>query len=82
MPKFEDRFRIIANLGKHQVIKVAQGSSGTRFTIELTGSDGKPTAVTLTADLGIRVDVRQGDLLTLYTEVLTDDDSLAKPPLQ
>ena len=45
------------------------------MTISLGGS------VTMTADLPITADVRLGDYLTLYTEVLADAN-LIPPPIQ
>jgi len=72
MPKFENSFRLIANLGKHRVIRVNRGATGTQFTIALMNGN-KETSATLTADLPIRADVRVGDLLTITTEILADE---------
>ena len=66
MEPIKEKVRLVANLGIYTVIKVEQGTLGTRFTIAL------PNNVTLTADLPYRADVRIGDRLTLYTEVLAN----------
>lgn len=67
------RHRLI--LGKFQVIKVDKGALGVSFTINLGN------AVTAKVDSPITSDVRVGDWLTLYTEVLANAD-LSPPPIQ
>ena len=65
----KDALRLIVNLGKYQVISVSKGAIGTKFTL------GMPKGVKLTADLPLHgADVRIGDVLTLYTEVLVDEN--------
>lgn len=66
MESSKDSLRLIVNLGKYQVEKVERGALGTHFVIAL------PNNVKIKADLPYRADIRVGDLLTLYTEVLTD----------
>lgn len=56
------RLRLI--LGKFRVTKVSPGLQGCRITIDIGNS------VTMNIDSPIPADVRLGDLLTLYTEVL------------
>jgi hypothetical protein len=75
MPRFADRFRIIATLGKYPIIRVDKGSTGTRFTIALN----EKRTVTLTGDLPISCDARVGDLQTVYTEFLTEDELPVTP---
>lgn len=67
MPKFEDKFRLICNLGKYQVVKVEKGLTGTHFVLQL------PNNVKMQADLPLIADIQVGDILTLYTEVLADE---------
>lgn len=69
MPKFEDKFRLIANLGRIQVVRVDKGLSGTKFTVQFVND----TRLKFTAELPIVADIQVGDLLTLYTEVLADE---------
>lgn len=59
------RYRLI--FGKFQVKAVTRGFTGQRFTIDLGSS------VTITVDAPLRADVKLGDLLTIYTEVLSHD---------
>ena len=62
--------RLIVNMGKFQVVDVTKGAMGTNFTLRL------PAGVKITADLPVRADVRVGDLLTLYTEVLAEGGTI------
>jgi hypothetical protein len=64
----KDSLRLIVNLGKYQVTSISRGAIGTKFTLAL------PKNVKLTADMPVSADVRIGDMLTLYTEVLVDDE--------
>jgi len=66
MEPSKDSLRLIVNLGKYQVVKVDKGTLGTSFTLAL------PNNVTIRADLPYPADVRIGDLLTIYTEVLSN----------
>ena len=59
------RYRLI--FGKFRVKAVTKGLTGQRFDIDLGNS------ITITVDAPIRADVKLGDLLTLYTEVLCHD---------
>jgi hypothetical protein len=61
---FKDRVRLIVNLGKYQVTNVDLGDWGTSFILQL------PNSVKIKADFPYRADVKVGDILTLYTEVL------------
>lgn len=67
MESIENALRFKVALGKFQVTAVSLGLTGTRFTIQL------PNSVTMTIDAPLRADVRVGDMLTLYTEVLCND---------
>lgn len=67
MPQFKEKMRIICNLGKVQVTDVEKGQMGTRFVFQLPGN------VKIRAEMPIVVDVKIGDILTLYTEVLADE---------
>lgn len=67
------RHRLI--LGKFQVTAVEKGLTGLRFTINLGN------AVTAKVDSPITSDVRVGDWLTLYTEVLADANA-RQPSIQ
>jgi hypothetical protein len=73
MSKVEGKLRFVLVLGKFQVLKVEKGALGTKFSLNL-GS-----GVTITADTAVKADVRPGDLLTLYTEVLADAESSSSP---
>jgi hypothetical protein len=64
----KDGLRLIVNLGKYQVVNVSKGAIGTKFTLAM------PNNLKLTADLPYHgADIKIGDLLTLYTEVLVDN---------
>ena len=65
--------RILVILGKYRVTKVEKGVFGTKFRMDMGNS------VFVDADLGVSADVRVGDLLTIYTEVLADDKSSTTP---
>ena len=71
-PEKSLRYRII--LGKFPVTKVDKGLTGCRMVVKLPGS------VSLTADMPVNADVKIGDLLTFYTEVLRAEPS--QPPIQ
>ena len=73
MTKFPDKVRLLVQFGKFPVVSVNKGSFGTEFTLSMPGG------VKIKADLGIRADVRVGDHLTLFTEVLADDEPRDKP---
>lgn len=53
-------------LGKFRVTRVEKQPIGFRFFLDLPGLGG------LIVDVPIQADVREGDLLTLYTEVLSN----------
>jgi len=72
MTKFEDKFRLIVQFGKFPVVAVTRGAVGTEFTIAMHG-------IKVKADLAVQADIRVGDLLTLYTEVLADDKPRSDP---
>lgn len=67
--------RLRAILGKFPVTKVERGLTGIRFTLSMGNS------VFITCDMPTAADVKVGDILTLYTEVLADAN-LGKPPIQ
>ena len=62
------RYRLI--LGKYRVLKVDRTTFICTITVDLIGAR-------LQADVPINSDVKEGDILTLYTEILTN----ANPPL-
>jgi hypothetical protein len=72
MESFEGKVRLKVIFGKFPVVAVDQGYLGVRFTLQMPG--GK-----IISDLAVQADVRVGDLLTVYTEVLADDKPRAKP---
>ena len=59
--------RFMITLGKMRVIGVDKGALGQRVKVELFG---QPVSATFEAPSD--ADIRIGDLLTAYTEVLTD----------
>lgn len=65
------RYRLI--LGKFRVTAISTGLAGSKATLALPGS------VTMTIDIPLRADVKLGDLLTLYTEVLCSDQPNPTP---
>ena len=65
------RYRLI--LGKFRVKAISQGLTGLKATLDLGSS------VTMVVDCPIRADVKLGDLLTLYTEVLVNDQPNPAP---
>ena len=62
-------------IGKFQIISVKRGVGGCTFTLDLGNS------IKFTADSPVPADVRVGDWLTFYTEVLADANTLP-PPIQ
>lgn len=73
MESAETKIRLRLLLGKFQVKWVNPGVSGMKFALDMGN------AITLNGDCPIRADIRVGDLLTLYTEVLADEPPNAKP---
>jgi flavin reductase (DIM6/NTAB) family NADH-FMN oxidoreductase RutF len=67
----DTRYRLI--LGKFQVTGIEKGLTGFRAKISF-GS-----GVTLWIDCPIAADVRVGDMLTFYTEVLANEHESARP---
>ena len=63
-------FRLILNLGKYRVME----RQNLQIKIALGGS------TTMTVTLPPQADVKEGDILTLYTEVLYAEPS--QPPVQ
>jgi hypothetical protein len=55
------RYRLL--LGKYRVTKVTSSALGVSFILNLQGAQ-------VMIDVPANTDVREGDLLTLYTEVL------------
>lgn len=58
------RYKLV--LGKFRVTKVGKAPVGYWFHLDLPGTPG------LVIEVPLHADVRENDLLTLYTEVLTD----------
>lgn len=56
------RFKLV--LGKYPVVRIEQSSTGLRFALALQ------EGIKFVVEVPANVDVREGDLLTLYTEVL------------
>ena len=59
------RYRLI--LGKYRVVKVDRTTFICTITVDLL------QGVKLSADVPISSDVKEGDILTLYTEILTKE---------
>lgn len=66
----QPRYKLI--LGKFRVTRVQRTVTGLEFTIELPGLGNFVCA-------GPMADVREGDLLTLYTEILANAHPLSTP---
>lgn len=66
-----DRFRAVLVLGKYRVVK----KTATHVQVALGGS------TTMTFDIKPFMDIREGDLLTFYTEVYTNAQP-SEPSLQ
>lgn len=64
-----NQLRLKLVLGKFPVSAVSRTVGGHKFTLTLPGLG------VMTAEVNAPVDVREGDLLTLYTEVLCDAKS-------
>jgi hypothetical protein len=67
--------RHVLVLGKFQVKSVSLGTTGVKMAIDL----GR--GITMNADIPFPVDVKVGDRLTFYTEVLGNANALP-PPLE
>jgi hypothetical protein len=65
---FANRVRHKLILGKFPVLAVQRSTNGFRFSLQLPG-------VKLILEVPPSADVREGDLLTLYTEVLAHDQA-------
>lgn len=64
MEPAENKIRYKLLLDKCQVTNVTQGELGTSFTAM------SPKGMSIRADLSFRPDIRLGDVLSIYTEVL------------
>ena len=73
MSEIPERYRLRLVLGKFRVTSVSSGLTGTQLKINLDG------AVTMVVDAPIQADVKLGDILTLYTEVLSKEIPNAPP---
>lgn len=67
------RFRLV--LGKFRVSRTTSNALNTTFTLDLGNS------IKMTLDVPPYADVREGDLLTLYTEILSHANP-QQPPVQ
>lgn len=65
------RVRIV--LGKFQVKQLVKGGAGFLMTVDMTNS------VSMRCEVPSIADVRLGDYLTFYTEVLADPEKLTTP---
>lgn len=65
------RVRIV--LGKFQVKQLVQGKTGGVMTVDMTNG------VSMRCEVPTVADVRLGDYLTFYTEVLADPSKLTTP---
>ncbi len=63
MEPAESTLRLRLVLGKFRIKSVSQGVLGTKAVVDFTNS------VTMTIDIPVAADVRENDLITLYTEV-------------
>lgn len=68
--------RYVLTLGKMQVVKVDKGTLGQKVKVMLFGN-----LVSATFEAPAYADIREGDILTCYTEVLTNAHA-DKPPKQ
>lgn len=66
METIPEPLRLVLILGKFQIKSISKGLTGTKFALDMGNS------VTITVDAPVQADVRLGDLLTLYTEVLSN----------
>ena len=66
MEPVKSALRYVLVLGKVQVIKIDKGTTGQKITVDMS------KGVTAMFDCPPRADVRLGDYLTIYTEVLVD----------
>ena len=64
MDPFTDRVRYKLALAKLPIVKIDKSPSGFRFALDMLNG------VKLVVEAPIHADIREGDLLTLYTEVL------------
>jgi hypothetical protein len=69
MEPSKDALRHKLILGKFPVTKIERSAFGFKFVLQLPG-------IKLVLDVPITADVREGDLLTLYTEVLVHAQAL------
>lgn len=67
------QIRLKLVLGKFLVSNVSRTVGGHKFTLTFPGLGQ------IHVDVGFDVDVKEGDLLTLYTEVLSDAKSRPTP---
>jgi hypothetical protein len=74
MEPTQDAVRHRLVLGKFPVIAVERTAFGFKFVLQLPG-------IKLVLEVPPSSDVREGDILTLYTEVLAHAKS-SKPPIQ
>jgi hypothetical protein len=65
------RIRLI--LGKYPVLSISPGHFGFKMILDMGNN------VRITADVPVQADVKVGDLLTLYTEVLAKEPPNAQP---
>lgn len=65
------RYKLI--LGKYPVVKIVEREETLKVDVQLNGP------VMFTFYVGKYVDVREGDLLTIYTEVLANAKSIETP---
>lgn len=68
--------RYILTLGKMQVVKVEKGTFGQKIKVMLFGN-----TVSATFEAPPNADIREGDILTAYTECLTNAHA-DKPSVQ
>ena len=68
-----ERFRLRLILGKFQVEEVMPGTMGLMMSLDLGNS------IKMVIDIPLQADVKRGDRLTFYTEVLSKEIPNAPP---
>jgi hypothetical protein len=64
MPGLEGKMRMRLILGKYPVVRIEKSPNGLYFALQLQ------EGIKYVVEVPATVDIREGDLLTLYTEVL------------
>jgi hypothetical protein len=73
MEPFAKQVRLKLVLGKYRVLRVERTPTGFQMAVDLL------QGIKLVCDLPAIADVREGDILSIYTEVLTNAPPLPTP---